>query len=174
MPELDISDLKGPHSSYPHNPLLAGCMFLTGEIERFGTGTLEMYNLIKERGLKPPLISLNEGFKLTIWRPSAETVHDTIHDTTHETVHDASSTFTEIAELTHRLVLVIQGEMSRAQLMEILELKNRSHFSISYLEPALKEELIEMTLPEKSKSKNQKYRLTSKGLVLKENLEGRK
>ena len=168
-PELDISDLKEPHSSYPHNPLLAGCMFLTGEIERFGTGTSEMYNLIKERGLKPPLISLDEGFKLTIWRPSADTVHDTIHDT----IHDISSTFTEIAELTHRLVLVIQGEMSRAQLMEILELKNRSHFSISYLEPALKEELIEMTLPEKSKSKNQKYRLTSKGLVLKENLEGK-
>ena len=118
-PELDISDLKEPHSSYPHNPLLARCMFLTGEIERFGTGTMEMYNLIKERGLKPPIISLDEGFKLTIWRPSAETVHDTIH----ETVHDASSTFTEIAELTHRLVLVIQGEMSRTQLMEILELK---------------------------------------------------
>ena len=64
--------------------------------------------------------------------------------------------------------------MSRTQLMEILELKNRSHFSISYLEPELKEELIEMTLPEKSKSKNQKYRLTPKGLVLKENLEGKK
>jgi len=169
-PELDISDLKEPHSSYPHNPLLAGCMFLTGEIERYGTGTLEMYNLIKERGLKPPLISLNEGFKLTIWRPSAEAVHDTIH----ETVHDAFSTFTEIAKLTHRLVLVIHGEMSRTQIMEILELKNRSHFSISYLEPALKEELIEMTLPGKSKSKNQKYRLTPKGLVLKENLKGKK
>jgi len=41
-------------------------MFLTGEIERFGTGTLEMYNLVKERGLKPPLISLDEGFKLAI------------------------------------------------------------------------------------------------------------
>ena len=108
-----------PHSSYPHNPLLAGCMFLTGEIEKFGTGILKMYNLIKERGLKPPLISLEEGFKLTIWRPSAETVHDTIH----ETVHDTSSTYTEIAELTHRLVLVIQGELSRIQLMEILELQ---------------------------------------------------
>ena len=78
-----------------------------------------MYNLIKERGLKPPLISLEEGFKLTIRRPSAETIHDTIH----ETAHDTSSTFAEIAELTHRLVKAIQGEMSITQLMEILELK---------------------------------------------------
>jgi hypothetical protein len=87
-------------------------VFLTWEIERFGIGILEMYNLIKERGLKPPLISLDEGFKLTIWRHSAYTVHNAIHDTIYDTVHDASSTFTEIAELTHRLVLVIQGEMS--------------------------------------------------------------
>ena len=95
-----------------YNLLNAVCEFLTWEIERFGTGILEMHNLIKERGLKPPLISLDEGFKLTIWRPSAYTVHNAILDTIYDTVHDASSTFTEIAELTHRLVLVIQGEMS--------------------------------------------------------------
>ena len=169
-PELEISDLKEPHSSYPHNPLLAGCMFLTGEIERYGTGTLEMFKLTKERGLKPPLITLDEGFKVTIWRPSAETIHETIHDTIHDAIHDISSSFAEIAELQYRLVLVIQGEMSRTQLMEKLELKNRSHFLTSYLEPALKEELIEMTLPDKSTSKNQKYRLTQKGLKLKKNL----
>ena len=80
---------------------------LTGEIEKFGTGTLEMYNLIKERGLKVPLISLDEGFKLTIWRPSAETIHVTVHDTE----HDASSTFNEIAELTHRLVLILKENL---------------------------------------------------------------
>lgn len=161
--ELYISNLKEPHSSYPHNPLLAGCMFLTGEIERFGTGTLEMVKLIKEKGLKPPHISLDEGFKLTIWRPSAETTHDTIHD--------VPSAYKEIDELSHRLVLIIENDMSRPQLMKILELKNRSHFAKSYLDPALSEGLIEMTLPDKSKSRNQKYKLTSKGLALKQTLQ---
>lgn len=71
---------------------------------------LECIILLKERGLKPPLISLDEGIKLTIWRPSVDTVH--------ETIHDAFPTFTEIAELTHRLVWVIQGEISRTQLMK--------------------------------------------------------
>ncbi|MCW0484755.1 Fic family protein [Gaoshiqia sediminis] len=174
-PELDINDLKEPHSSYPHNPLLAGCMFLTGEIERYGTGTLEMFKLTEERGLKPPLIALDEGFKVTIWRPSAEATHDaehdTIHDGEHDNIHDVSELFSEIVELTHRLVLVLKGEMSRPQLMEILELRNRPHFATNYLEPALKEGLIEMTLPDKSTSKNQKYRLTIKGVDLKEKLE---
>ena len=169
-PELDISDLKEPHSSYPHNPLLAGCMFLTGDIERYGTGIIEIYKLMKDRGLKPPEISLDEGFKLTIRRPSADTVHDTIHDTIHDTVHDASETYREIAELEHRLELIIRYEMSRVQLMEILELKNRSHFVKKYLDPSLSKGYIEMTLTSKSKSQHQKYRLTPKGSALKAQL----
>jgi len=174
-PELDISDLKEPHSSYPHNPLLAGCMFLTGEIERFGTGTLEMFNLTKEKGLNPPDITIDEGFKVVLWRPSASSEHDTIHDTEHDTIHDVEhdvvKVFSDITELAHRLVLVLKGEMSRSQLMEILELKNRPHFSTNYLEPAIREDLIEMTLPDKPKSKNQKYRLTFKGKKLKGELK---
>ena len=169
-PELDISDLKWPHSSYPHNPLLAGCLFLTGDIERYGTGLVEMYHLTKERGLKPPFISLDEGFMLTLWRPSAITYYDTIHDTIHDTGPVATEIYTEIGELAHRLVVVIQVEMSRVQLMEILELKNRSHFVKSYLDPALSEGLIERSLSAKAKSQHQKYRLTSKGIALKDRL----
>ena len=174
-PELDISDLKEPQSSYPHNPLLAGCMFLTGDIERYGTGFIEMYKLMKDRGLKPPVISLDEGFKLTIQRPSAEslydtTIHDTTHDTIHDTIHDTTDNYTEIAELEHRLVMVIRDEMSRVQLMEILELKNRSHFAKKYLDPSISEGYIEMTLSDKSKSQHQKYRLTQKGIALKDSL----
>ena len=92
----------------------------------------------------------------------------TIHDTIHDTLHDTSKTYREIAELAHRLVLFIQDEMSRVQLMEVLELKNRLHFVKNYLDPALAEGLIEMTLPGKSKSKKQKYKLTSKGKELSE------
>ena len=86
----------------------AGCMYLTCDIERYGKGTVEMYHLLKERGLKPPLISLDEGFKLIILWPSAGTTHDTVHDTT----HDTTETYLEIAELEHWLVLVIQNEMN--------------------------------------------------------------
>jgi hypothetical protein len=136
-----------------------------------GKGTLEIFKLTKGRGLKLPLIPLYEGFKVTIWRPSANTIHETEHDTIHETEHDVSIEFSEVAELTHRLVLVLNGEMSRPQLIVILELKNRPHFATNYLDPAIKDGLIEMTIPEKSKSKNQRYRLTQKGLALKDNLK---
>jgi hypothetical protein len=32
-----------------------------------------MFKLAKEVGLNPPLISLDEGFRLTIWMPSVVT-----------------------------------------------------------------------------------------------------
>ena len=44
--------------------------------------------------------------------------------------------------------------MNRNEIMEILELKNRAHFVSEYLKPALLAQLIEMTIPDKPKSKN--------------------
>jgi ATP-dependent DNA helicase RecG len=82
------------------------------------------------------------------------TDHDTDHDTDHGTDH-----------LQH-LILIIKGEMSRPELMDKLGLKHNQTFRDNYLNPALTNNLIEMTLPEKPKSNKQKYRLTPKGEVL--------
>jgi len=174
-PELEISDLKKPHNSYPHNPILADCLFLTGEIERYGTGTLEMFELTEKEQLKAPSFSLEEGFKVTLWRPSAvnienTTVHDTDQDTVQDTIHDTVHDFKTIDDLTHRLVLIVIQEMSRSEMMQVLELRNRAHFASNYLEPALSVGYIEMTIPDAPTSKKQKYRLTPKGVELQQKL----
>ncbi len=62
-----------------------------------------------------------------------------------------------------KLLPVLKGEMSKKDLMRALHLKNEEHFRKSYLQPALKNGLIEMTIPDKPKSRNQRYRLTEKG-----------
>ena len=59
-----------------------------------------------------------------------------------------------------RLILLISGEMSRPELQKVMGINDISHFRESYLTPALEQGLLEMTLPDKPKSKNQKYRLT--------------
>ena len=56
--------------------------------------------------------------------------------------------------------------MSRKELMAALGLKDRMYFSKSYLNPALDARMIEMTIPEKPKSRFQKYRLTKAGRFL--------
>ena len=54
------------------------------------------------------------------------------------------------------------------ELQRLLELKDEKNFRENYQQKALKQELIEMTIPDKPNSRNQKYRLTPKGLALKE------
>ena len=170
--ELDISQLKEPHSSYPFNPTLANCMFLTGAIERFGTGIPEMFALSADRGLKAPEFQDTKTFLVTLWRPSASTTHDTDHDTDYDTDHDTDhdQQYIFIEELPKRLIWVLEGEKSRNELMGILQLKHNPTFRENYIEPAMVKGWIEMTIPDKPQSKKQRYRLTQAGALEKEKI----
>lgn len=59
-----------------------------------------------------------------------------------------------------------EQELSVKEIMECLSLKGRDNFLNTYLNPALKAELIVQTHPEKPKHPKQKYRLTEKGKAL--------
>lgn len=61
------------------------------------------------------------------------------------------------------LLRVMSGEMSRDELQAVLELKDRKSFQQRYLQVALAQGLIEMTVPDKPRSRLQKYRLTELG-----------
>ena len=61
-------------------------------------------------------------------------------------------------------MLALNGEMSRQSLQAALGLKHEDHFRHAYLVPALKDGLVEMTLPNVPRSRLQRYRLTPKGL----------
>ncbi|EGR2429884.1 ATP-dependent DNA helicase RecG [Vibrio cholerae] len=60
------------------------------------------------------------------------------------------------------------------ELQESLALKDAEHFRKNYLNAAMEKSLIEMTIPEKPKSKLQKYRLTALGQQLKQELSDKK
>jgi len=62
------------------------------------------------------------------------------------------------------LLAVLQGEMSRSELMTALGLSDRKSFRERYLLPALEVGLIEMTLPDKPNSRLQKYRRSKWGV----------
>jgi ATP-dependent DNA helicase RecG len=69
-------------------------------------------------------------------------------------------------QVTHQVLSLLQslaGEVTRAEIMATLGLKDRMHFSREYLQAALDAGLIEMTIPDKPRSSKQKYRLTEAG-----------
>ena len=53
----------------------------------------------------------------------------------------------------------------------LLLIKNRDYIRADYLNPAISNGYIELTIPDKPNSQNQKYRLTAKGIALKEHLK---
>jgi ATP-dependent DNA helicase RecG len=57
----------------------------------------------------------------------------------------------------------LKGDMTRAELQSSLKFKNDDHFRKAYILPALQEGLIEMTIPDKPRSRKQRYRITEKG-----------
>ena len=59
--------------------------------------------------------------------------------------------------------MVMDGEMSREALQDLLHLQDRKSFRARYLRPALADEFIEMTIPDKPNSPLQRYRITEKG-----------
>jgi len=60
--------------------------------------------------------------------------------------------------------------MDRKTLQAALGLKGQGNFRERYLAPSLATGLIEMSLPDKPNSRNQKYRLTRRGQALRATL----
>ncbi len=89
-------------------------------------------------------------------------------------VHDTDHDNNEISKFIRILVSNLEGEVDRETLQSKIGIKHRQHFRNAYLKPSLDEGYIEFTLPNEKQSKLQKYRLTAKGLALKENLKNSK
>ena len=156
--------------------------------EARSTGVPKIFRAMRQNGSPEPVFESDEDrtwFRVRLpvherasrAAPEHETVQDTIHDkslinnkkdqdtpqdTIHETIH--------VTEHVERLILILTEEMNRPQLQDFLEISNRSHFVEAYLGPALKAGLIEMTLPDKPKSRKQRYRRTAQGEALAEQI----
>ena len=57
--------------------------------------------------------------------------------------------------------------MTRQEIQDRLKLSDRKNFLKNYLQPAIESGVIEMTIPDKPKSRNQRYRLTNTGKEMK-------
>ena len=61
------------------------------------------------------------------------------------------------------VLAVAKTPLMRDEIQHLLKLKDRKSFTDRYLQPALEQKIIEMLYPEKPNTPKQKYRLTSLG-----------
>jgi len=113
--------------------------------------------------------ALNESTQQTDCAPfilfMLRTIREAIQeaDTPHVTPH--------VSPQVAGLLPILKGEVGRDALQALLGLKDRKSFQQRYLQPALAQGLIEMTVPDKPRSRLQKYRLTRLGQTTLENLD---
>lgn len=153
LPEgVTEENLPKGHISVLRNPDIAHVLYLRGLMEKAGRGSVLMVKECLKNDLPAP-----------VWK-SDETLGVTVTFIAPEATPEATP---EV----EKLVSVISGAYSRIELQEKMSLKDDEHFRKAYIKPALKDEIIAMTMPEKATSPNQKYHLTSKGKDLKAMLE---
>lgn len=155
-PPLTLEKLLLPHASQPNNPLIAEPLFLTKYIEKAGSGTVDMVKRCKKAGIREPEFKIDGGFFiLTIWRKIAKKQPESQPEWQPESRPES---------LGDRVQLLLNnGELSKSELSERLGQKEVSGQLNRVVRKLLNDEHIELTIPEKPKSRLQKYRLTKKG-----------
>jgi len=87
-----------------------------------------------------------------------------------DTMQDTPQVALQVTPQVEALIKTITDEHTRQELQNKLSLSDRENFRKNYLQPALDDGLIELTIPEKPNSSKQKYRLTEKGILMNEKL----
>lgn len=144
--------------SLPRNKELMRVYKDLGLVEQLGSGVPRILQAYSKECFR-----FSENF-LRMSFPASEklTIEDIMQDTPQDTP--------QVTPQVEALIKTISDEHSRHELQDKLELSDRENFRKNYLQPAYAEGLIELTIPEKPNSSKQKYRLTKKGMLMKEKL----
>ena len=165
---LTVSKLLEPHKSLPANPLIADPLFWTGYVDKVGTGTEDIVNLCKDKGLKSPEFHQEEDFRVVIWRrnlekrPSKDQVVTKLSPSSHQVVAKLSSSIPVIFELLGKMA----NPMSAREMREFCGQKDHTYFKNNVINPLIELGIVEMTHPDSPNSPTQRYRLTEAGKAL--------
>lgn len=119
------------------------------------TGIPKILRVMKSNGSPPPEFEFDDDHSYFLVRLP-------VHPKEKSAPRQREAT-TQVTTQVEALLRAIEGEKSREEIQEKLNLANREHFRKGYLVPALESGLIERTIPDKPNSRLQKYRLTEQG-----------
>ncbi len=137
------------HSSKPYNPKLANVFFKSGMIEAWGRGFEKIKEACKLYDGPLPEYEINEAGIMVLCKACDRYLELLRDDVQH---HD---------QVGHDVVMMILDFCKEAksvpEIMEKFGFESRTSFRRKYLNVLVKEDRLKMTLPDKPKSKNQKY-----------------
>ena len=173
------------YTPYPKNPVIAGVFKQIGLADELGSGVRNLIKYVQIYSKTIPELIEEDIFKviiplsprITSWKTGSGEMesdlpgivhgvhdggydggYDGVHDGVHDEVNDILLSKTE-----EKILANLRSARSTPQLLAELGYKKRTRNYVAALKKLLTCKLIEMTLPDKPRSKKQQYRLTSKG-----------
>ncbi len=134
-------DNLGKIGADTRNPYIAGVLEILINTENRFSGIPTVYLEMEKAGLSKPLFENNRGtFKVTLYNET-NNINNIIN----------------LDTLSHEILNYCKIPKSRTEIAEKFNFKTISYMVKKYIEPLIKAGLLEMTLPNTPKSKNQKY-----------------
>lgn len=133
------------------NPIIAEAMRGMKYVNMFNRGIQRVKNMLRENGNPDPIFNVGKvtAFEVTI-QPSLSLNLVTDGEKVTKSV-------TKSAEVMNEVIALCQQPKSLTEIITHLGLKHRNNAKSRYIDPLIKGGFLEMTIPDKPNSRNQKY-----------------
>ncbi len=139
---LTVNDL-GKMPADTRNPFIAGNLEVILNTENRFSGIPTIYEEMKNAGLKPPVFeSFRGNFKVTLYNEK-QTANE-------RSVDDGGS-------IEEKILQFCKTPKSKEEIADMLDVKTVYYVTNKYLQPLIEDGRLAMTIPQKPKSKYQKY-----------------
>lgn len=166
-PQITTDSIKKRHESYPRNKKIAQVLYLTKNLEKWGTGANRMIELCHEQHLPEPEWQCDNGTVcVTFRRPTV------LGKERSEVDYSIDTKLDSLTGQVKRLIISLgASQMTKKQVMQQVKLSSSSNVVDRYIKPAIEQGYVTMLYPENPRHPKQKYILTEKGLDILEALK---
>ena len=145
---LTIADL-GKEPGDTRNPFIAGNLEVMINTENRFSGVPTIYEEMRKAGLKPPVFESKRGrFRVTLYNERIVNGEKEVREDTEET---------DPKTVKDKIIKFCREPRTKAEISEMLGIETPYYVMTKYISPMIEDGILSMTIPEKPRSKNQKY-----------------
>ena len=149
--------LTRDHPSVQRNPIIADVFYRAGLIERWGRGTNRVIEMCRTANVRPPEFQEIGHAAVVTFRVNVAGAARRAAQVTGQVAGQVTG------QVAGQVLRFCQSPRNASEIQKILGLRHRESFQNNYLKPMLEKGWLERTIPDKPRSRMQRYRTTEAG-----------